>query len=212
MPDCSAKKLNGSCCTRKEAKDGLCAQHYRMKHGKSVVSRKFSVSKVLSVYKGCPNGTMKRRSYTRKSYTRANGTKIEGVKVKSSCIPDRGMKTRLWEIEHKSMGIGRLKKGELTSLGYHVDLAIDERHNILNKAVEKYGSLTVLRKLNALAVYDKRTHPEDAKKFLADRDYVRVIHGEFKRKNKSMSKTPKLRKMSKSRSHSYSKNRKYVKK
>jgi hypothetical protein len=204
MTDCSAHKLDGSHCTRKAIKDGLCAQHYRMKHGKSATSRKFSVSKVLSVYKGCPSGTMKRKAYTRKSFTREDGTHVEGSKVPASCIEDRGMKSRLWQIENQSMGIGPLKKHQLTKFGYDTDLPEKERHAAIDKAVKKYGSLSMIRKLNAIAVYDKRTHPEDAKIYLADRDYVRMIHSELKsRKTRSKS----LRKVAKSRSRSYSKSR-----
>ncbi len=207
MTDCSAKKLDGSHCTRKCIKDGLCGQHYRMKHGKSAMSssRKFSVSKVLSVYKGCPSGTMKRKAYTRKSFTREDGTHVEGSKVPASCIEDRGMKSRLWQIENQSMGIGPLKKHQLTKFGYDTDLPEKERHMAIDKAIKKYGSLSTIRKLNAIAIYDKRTHPDDAKIYLADRDYVRSIHSELKsRKTRSKS----LRMKAKSRSRSYSKSRK----
>jgi hypothetical protein len=68
--------------------------------------------------------------------------------------------------------IGPLKKGELVSLGYRRTAKASSRHRALNKAIKKYGSLSTYRKLNAVAVYTKRTSPAASKTFKADRDWV----------------------------------------
>ena len=42
----------------------------------------------------------------------------------------------------------------------------------LHAAIKKYGGLSTYRKLNAVAVYTKRTSPAASKTFKADRNYV----------------------------------------
>jgi len=148
-------------------------------------SRKFSVAKVLAPYKDCPDGMIKRKAYTRKAYTRADGTKVAGTKVASECIKDRGFRSRLFQLRTGSMGIGKLKRGELSKFGYSVNASEAVRHKALRDASEKYSSLSVLRKLNALSVYDKRVNPEYSEIFKEDRDYVRKIHEREKSKSKS---------------------------
>jgi hypothetical protein len=146
--------------------------------------RKFSVAKVLSVYKGCPEGEMKRKGYTRKSFSRRSGSKVRSVSVSSGCIKDRGYRSRLFQLKTGSMGIGKLRKGELSSFGYSPDYSEEKRHKALREAVKKYSSLTVLRKLNALMVYNKRTQPEHSAIYKADRIYVSKIHQREKSKSK----------------------------
>jgi hypothetical protein len=75
--------------------------------------------------------------------------------------------------------IGTLKKGLLSKYGYKANASIAERHGALTKAVSAYGALSVLRKLNAVAVYTRRTAPAVSAIFKSDMKWVRASF-EFK--------------------------------
>ena len=68
--------------------------------------------------------------------------------------------------------IGPLKKGELTRLGYKATLKAPTRRRAVDKAVRKYGKVSALRKLNAVAVYTKRRSPARSRTFKSDVRYV----------------------------------------
>ena len=68
--------------------------------------------------------------------------------------------------------IGPLKKGKLTSLGYRSTAKRSSRHRAIDRAVGKYGKLSTLRKLNAVAVYTRRTLPKKSRTFKSDVRYV----------------------------------------
>lgn len=68
--------------------------------------------------------------------------------------------------------IGPLKKGELKAVGYSATAKVSGRHRALTKAIKRYGPLSTYRKLNAVAVYTKRTAPAASKTFKADRNWV----------------------------------------
>ena len=181
---CKATTSRGTRCSRIAVDKGCCRQHYKSVYGsKSKVAspRRFTIGKVLSVYKGCPPGTMRRKGYTRRAFIRASGSKVKGSKVHSECIPDRGMKGRIWKLEHESLGIGPLKKGELSQYGYHYDVSEKTRHTAIRKAIKKYGSLPMVRKLNALAVYNSKRYPSRSKIYSEDRDYASKIHEKEKK-------------------------------
>ena len=74
-------------------------------------------------------------------------------------------------------GIGKLHKGELSSVGYSTKKSVRSRHTALNKATRKYGALSVYRKMNAISVYTKRTSPRTSKIARADRNYIGKHHG-----------------------------------
>ena len=109
----------------------------------------------------CPSGKIRRSGYTTQ----------RGVTVKSKCIKDRGAKGR-WQTVRRMLGIGSLKKGDLTAFGYSHTKTADERHEVLDKAVSKYGRAATIRKLNAIATYSKRTAPSRAKTYRTDMHYV----------------------------------------
>lgn len=73
--------------------------------------------------------------------------------------------------------IGKLKKGELTSVGYSTTAKASTRHRALTKAMKRYGPLSTYRKLNAVAVYTKRTLPGKSKLYLEDRNWVGAKSG-----------------------------------
>jgi hypothetical protein len=71
-------------------------------------------------------------------------------------------------------GIGKLRKGDLTQFGYKANDPPITRRAALRLAVAKYGALSVFRKLNAVAVYNKLKNPEATAAFTADRYWVRM--------------------------------------
>lgn len=118
------------------------------------------------------SGTIRRKAYTRKSYTRKTGTRVKGSRVSARYIKDVGAPGK-WRYEHMGApGIGKLKPGELTAVGYTVAAKAPTRHKAVDRAVKKYGKLSTLRKLNAVAVYTRRTSPVKSRKFKSDVRYV----------------------------------------
>jgi hypothetical protein len=95
----------------------------------------------------------------------------KSVYVKSSCIKDRGAPGR-WQTVKHMMGIGPLKKGSLASTGYHANDSTNKRHESLKKAVDRYGKASTIRKLNAVAVYTKRTVPSRSRRYKTDQKWV----------------------------------------
>ena len=92
-------------------------------------------------------------------------------------LPTRaGLRTRrfrtAWQRSHRSMGIGPLKEGDLTRMGYRATLKAPTRRRAVDKAVRKYGKVSALRKLNAVAVYTKRRSPARSRTFKSDVRYV----------------------------------------
>ena len=115
-------------------------------------------------YGAAGKGRILRRGYTA---TRRGTT----YRVKRGLIRDRGAKGR-WQTVRGMPGIGPLKTGELTSLGYSHTKSTAARHEALDKAVSKYGRAATIRKLNAIAVYSKRTAPSRASTYKTDMHYV----------------------------------------
>jgi hypothetical protein len=99
------------------------------------------------------------------------------VLVPAACIKDVGAPGK--GLLSGKPGIGPLKKGELARFGYSgvASMSVDARHAALRKAVEKYGSLTVWRKLNALSIYTRRSSPETSRAAEQDMDWVRSVWG-----------------------------------
>lgn len=114
--------------------------------------------------KACSPGKIRRMAYTAKRRGRT-------FRVKSACIKDRGAPGR-WQTVKGILGIGKLKRGDLRSLGYdHSDRAVT-RHTALDKAVRRYGRNSTVRKLNAIATYTKRTIPSASRIYKTDMHYV----------------------------------------
>lgn len=110
------------------------------------------------------------RMITRKAYTARRRGKT--IKVKAGPIRDVGAPGR-WQTETGLRGIGPLKKGLLKAVGYDATAPAASRHAALDRAVAKYGRLSTLRKLNAVAVYTKRTVPSRSKTYKTDRNYIK---------------------------------------
>ena len=132
----------------------------------------------------CPKGYILRKGYTRKfrpSITSSGFTvrrkgkmftvhpTTNTIKVDASCIKNRS------HTRNKDR-IGKLRKGDLIKYGYQYRLSDRLREIALNKAVEKYGALTVYRKLDAVAKLSVRTAPDASKTFARDRNWIKDTH------------------------------------
>lgn len=115
--------------------------------------------------------TIRRKGYTRKSYSRKTGRHVKGSRVPSGRIRDVGHPGK-GVLGTGQPGIGKLKEGELSSLGYSVNQKATTRRRAVDRAVGKYGKLSALRKLNAVAVYTRRTSPKKSKTFKSDVRYI----------------------------------------
>jgi len=113
-------------------------------------------------------GMIRRVAYTRKL---KNGRviKVKAALIKNVGLPGKGYKGP------GGPGIGPLREGELSQFGYSNVLkkADRTRRIALKKAVKKYGSLPVRRKLQAVATYTKRTSPNASKVFKADIAWIK---------------------------------------
>lgn len=71
--------------------------------------------------------------------------------------------------------IGKLKKGMLTSYGYHPVEAKTNRHKSLSKAISKgkEAPLAVFRRLQAIGTLTKRTLPRASRIYKADAKWIR---------------------------------------
>lgn len=116
--------------------------------------------------------TIRRSAYTRRAYTKKTGTRVKGSRVSARLIADVGAPGK-WRYEHMGApGIGKLKRGLMEAVGYNVGARATTRHAAIDKAVQKYGKLSTLRKLNAVAVYTRRTSPAKSRTFKSDVRYV----------------------------------------
>ena len=66
-----------------------------------------------------------------------------------------------------------IERGKLTKFGYATSKSDGARHAALNKAIRKYGALSVYRKLNAQVVLRKSKQPEARKVFEEDAEWVK---------------------------------------
>lgn len=109
----------------------------------------------------CERGQIRRAAFTRRS---KSGKR---TRVPSGCVRNMGASGK------GKQRIGTLKKGLLSKYGYSSQKSTRQRHAALEKAVRAYGPLSVLRKLNAVAVYTRRTSPAVSAIFKADMVWVR---------------------------------------
>lgn len=109
------------------------------------------------------------RRIVRKGYVAHRRGKT--VRVSAKRILDRGAPGN-WQAIH-GPGIGEMKEGLLTKVGYSAKKGKTARHKAIRKAVRKYGSLSTLRKLNAVATLTKRTSKTKSRTFKADRNWVK---------------------------------------
>ncbi len=68
--------------------------------------------------------------------------------------------------------IGPLKEGLMKKVGYSVTKKAKSRRQAVDRAVKRYGKLSTLRKLNAVAVYTRRRSPVKSRTFKSDVKYI----------------------------------------
>ena len=139
----------------------------------------------------CPKGMITRNSYKRKQFINKKGTIINSRKVNAGCIKSRGLpgKTSL-RYKGRNKGIGKLKSGELGKHGYFnvKNTKMSKRRKALSSAIDEYGAQMLLKKLNALRVYQKNTSPVVSSIFYKDMRWLRKKYNhQFKSHWKSSS-------------------------
>jgi hypothetical protein len=121
--------------------------------------------------KTCPAGKIARKGYsaTRRRTGILNKLLKRGTtyRVKATCVKDTGAPG------HGVAVIGPLRKGDLKSVGYDATVRAATRHGALAKAVAKFGRLSTLRKLNAIATLTKRTAPSRSQTYKTDSNWVK---------------------------------------
>ena len=122
----------------------------------------------MAATRKCGTGQLRRAAFTRRSSKSGKGTRVHSHCVRNMGLPGKGIQR-----------IGTLKKGLLSKYGYASQKGVADRRDALKKAVDAYGALSVLRKLNAVAVYTRRTAPAVSAIFKADMKWVRASF-EFK--------------------------------
>ncbi len=97
----------------------------------------------------CPPGKIRRKAYTRK----------DGVHVKSTCVPDKG-KPGKTPASRKVLPVP--VKGNLTKYGYFKvkNTTAKVRRAALLKGVKDAGYATIIRRVNLVANYNKRSDPK----------------------------------------------------
>lgn len=71
---------------------------------------------------------------------------------------------------------GKLREGDLTKYGYSTTGSEEARHKALRHAEKKYGSLTLFRKLDAVAKLSVSKAPRASRVFRKDRAWVLKRH------------------------------------
>jgi len=121
--------------------------------------------------KDCPPGKIRRSAYTRKAYRRSDGTRVKESRVPASCIPDLGK-------PGKGKRLFTLKKGMLSKYGYTLSETQDTRRSALVKAMKDGMSTGYLwKRLNAIQILNRNTHPKTAEKIESDMDWLRSKYG-----------------------------------
>jgi hypothetical protein len=143
---------------------------------------------------GCPKGYIMRRGYTRKFRPSVKATgftvrrkgkvytvrpKVNTIRVDAACIKNRGLPGKG---PKEGEGIGKLRKGELIKYGYQYRLSDSLREKALKKAIDRFGALSVYRKLDAVAKLSLRTAPDASKIFARDRNWIKANYS-LKEKN-----------------------------
>ena len=111
--------------------------------------------------KSCPKGQILRRGYIR-----TNSKTNKKIYIGAKCIKDKGNKG-------KSKFVVLLKKGVLGKHGYHniKNISAIKRHRALASAIREYGPLSIMRKINILAIMNKNRE-ELSKIYLNDKAWI----------------------------------------
>lgn len=99
----------------------------------------------------------------RRSYTRSDGTRVKGSSYTTSNRGKRGRGPKLF----------KLKKGGLKRYGYSTSASLANRHLALSRAIARgVSSITLSRRLGALATLLKRVNPKLSQKLRKNQKWV----------------------------------------
>ena len=132
----------------------------------------------------CPSGMIVRKGYTIKNKKvkpgcivaqSASGLKrseINAPIIKKMRISCKRNNTK-YKRHNKCNVLFHLEKGTLSKFGYSTKNSELSRHKSLKKAIKKVKPLSIYRRLNALYVLNKNKHPENAKIFKDDAEWLK---------------------------------------
>lgn len=132
--------------------------------------------------KKCKTGEVMREGYRRKSRSKTGSQprnhQSRNIEVKPTCI-----KSKTGKPHGEQLFV--LEKDILKKYGYHnvKDLSKVQRHTALKKALKKIKPLSLMRRLNALAVLNKDQNPRLSKIFKSDSEWIKTTD-EYKNRNK----------------------------
>lgn len=99
----------------------------------------------------------------RKSYTRKDGTRVKSTTYRTKNLGKSGRGPKLFQ----------LKKGGLSEYGYKPSYEMKKRHAALSSAISRgVSSLTLSRRLGALATLLKRTNPKLSKSLRRNQKWI----------------------------------------
>ena len=132
----------------------------------------------------CRSGMIVRKAYTIKNKKvkpgciaaqSASGLKrseINAPIIKKMRITCKRNNTK-YKRHNKCNVLFHLEKGTLSKFGYSMKNSQQTRHKSLKKAIKSVKPLSVYRRLNALYVLNKNKHPENAKIFKDDAEWLK---------------------------------------
>lgn len=111
----------------------------------------------------CPKGKILKNGYKTKE-----SDKRKSYKVKPTCIKDLG-KTGKGSKKFTIPDVGLLE-----NYGYTLSESSEKRHLSLKKTLKDNTPLSIFRRLNAFATLVKNTNLSNYRKFIKDRDYIKM--------------------------------------
>jgi hypothetical protein len=134
----------------------------------------------------CPSGMILRKGYTKKNRRvkasciiaqSASGLKRSEInarilkKTRNNCIK----RNKTYKKHNKCNILFHLEKGTLSKFGYTMKNSQRMRHISLKKAIKSIKPLSIYRRLNALYVLNKNKHPDNAKIFKNDAEWLKQM-------------------------------------
>ena len=122
----------------------------------------------------CKTGEILIKGHYKKGYTRKDGRKVKKTYVKPYCKKDIGNKGKgpytLPEIKDEDV---------LGQFGYSLKCSFEKRKKSILKAINKFDSLRILRRLVLIRNYSK-SHKKNYDKYTKDIEYIKKIRNNNK--------------------------------
>ena len=175
-------KKNGSKVKSKCIRSTSQSGKKRSDIDKKIIAKKKAGSKQAREKFGtpkCKKGDILRegyhkRSHSRSAYVKKDGSKISKTNVKSSWTPPVCIKSETGKPHGTQLFV--LEKGTLEKFGYSNvgSMTRQSRQTALSKAITEIKPLSLMRRLNALAVLNKDKNPKLSKIFKDDSEWVKT--------------------------------------